>query len=333
MSPFTEARLHLGVEIGGAGRHPGAARRGRLDAEALLDPAWSVGLVRTAAARGLDLVVLTGPFAGTADTPELDAVALAARIAPVVPGIGLVPQATVTRAEPVHLSTAIAALDLVSDGRAGWEPVVSGTGAAPSGREPAAPADLLWREAGEVVDVVARLGDSDPLTVVRADEPEALAVAARSADVVRIAAPDLATARDARRRVRDAVQDAGRRADDVTVLLDVEVHLAATRTLAEDSLRGLDAAAGPLAPSSVRVVGTSGALADVVERVLHLRAADGVTFVPLALPGDLRAVTSELVPLLAGRGLFRTGRPGERLRTRFGPGRPADRHAAVGSAS
>lgn len=371
MSPFTEARVHLGVEIGGAGRHPGAARRAGLAPAALLDPSWSVGLVRDAAARGLDLAILTDTF--LPGGPQLDAVALAARIAPVVSGIGLVPQTTVTHTEPFHLSKAVATLDIVSGGRAGWEPVVSRTAAEADlfGRKPAAPADVLWREAGEVVDVVARLWDSweddavirdvptgryvdrdrlhpvaftgeffsvagasitprppqgHPLTVVRADEPESLDVAARSADVVRISAASLADARAARDRVRDAVTAAGRRADDVTVLLDVEVHLAASRAAAETTLRDLDAAGGRLDPSSLRVVGTAVAVADLVERIVQVRAADGVTFVPLALPGDLRAITAELVPLLAGRGLFRTGRPGTGLRARFGLTRPANQY-------
>ena len=46
---------------------------------------------------------------------------VAARIAPVTRHIGLIPVATVTHTEPFHVSKAIATLDFVSHGRAGWQ--------------------------------------------------------------------------------------------------------------------------------------------------------------------------------------------------------------------
>ena len=305
MSAFTEARMHLGVELRGAGRYPAALRLAGVDPGALADPAWWTQLVRDAAARGLDLVVLPEPGG------VLDATALAGRIAPFVPGIGLVPQVDVAGVEPGVLAKTVSALDVVSTG---WEPVTS----------------TNWREAGPVVegvlepdDGVRRLAHSRPLTVVRADEPDALAVAAGHADVVRVAAPGLDAAHAVRERVRDAAARAGRHADDLTVLLDVEVHLAAD---ARASLRRLDRA-GELAPSTLRVVGAAVDLANLVERTVALGAADGITFLPLALPTDLHAITREVVPLLAGRGLFRTGNPGTGLRARFQP-----RHRVLRSA-
>jgi len=305
MSAFTEARMHLGVELRGAGRHPAALRLAGVDPGALADPAWWTQLVRDAAARGLDLVVLPEPGG------VLDATALAGRIAPFVPGIGLVPQVDVAGVEPGVLAKTVSALDVVSTG---WEPVTS----------------TNWRESASVVegvlepdDGVRRLAHSRPLTVVRAHEPDALAVAAGHADVVRVAAPGLDAAHAVRERVRDAAARAGRHADDLTVLLDVEVHLAAD---ARASLRRLDRA-GELAPSTLRVVGAAVDLANLVERTVALGAADGITFLPLALPTDLHAITREVVPLLAGRGLFRTGNPGTGLRARFQP-----RHRVLRSA-
>ena len=307
MSAFTEARMHLGVELCGAGRHPAALRRGGVDPAALVDPAWCTRLVRDAAARGLDLVVLPDGPAGV-----LDAVAMAGRIAPLVPGIGLVPQVDVTGTDPALPAKAIATLDVVSTG---WEPVTSAN----------------WREAGAVVESVLEPGDDGvrrlplrrPLTVVRADEPDALDVAARHADVVRIAAPSLDVAHALRERVRIAAAAAGRRPDHLAVLLDVEVHLAAD---ARASLRQLDRA-GELPPSTLRVVGAAVELANLVERTVALRAADGITVLPLALPTDLFAITGQVVPLLAGRGLFRTGNPGMPLRARFRPRQRALRSA------
>ncbi|MFP5070353.1 LLM class flavin-dependent oxidoreductase [Pseudonocardia nantongensis] len=158
-------RLHLAVEIGGAGRHPGAWRLP--GAGDLFAAGTHVERVRTAARGGLDLVVLPDTFAPPSADPDalpgtLDAVALAARIAPAVPGIGVVPVAPVTHTEPFHLSTAIATLDFVSTGRAGWQPDVSRTRAEADlfGRTGPAPADALWRETGEVIEAVARLWDS-----------------------------------------------------------------------------------------------------------------------------------------------------------------------------
>jgi alkanesulfonate monooxygenase SsuD/methylene tetrahydromethanopterin reductase-like flavin-dependent oxidoreductase (luciferase family) len=307
MSAFTEARMHLGVELRGAGRHPAALRLGGVDPAALADPAWWTQLVRDAA-RGLDLVVLPEPgSAEGAPAGVLDAVTLAERIAPFVPGIGLVPQVDVAAADPIALAKAISTLDVVSTG---WEPVTS----------------TDWREAAPVVEGVLEPGDdgvrrlprSRPLTVVRADEPEALAVAARHADVVRVAATGLDAAQAARERVRAAAAAAGRDPDDLTVLLDVEVHLAGDAADARASLRRLDRSGG-LPPSTLRVVGAAVELANLVERTVALGAADGITFLPLALPTDLLAVTRQVVPLLAGRGLFRTGNPGTRLRARFRP--------------
>ena len=64
MSAFTEARMHLGVELRGAGRHPAALRRSGVDPAALVEPSWWTRLVRDAGARGLDLVVLPGAARG-----------------------------------------------------------------------------------------------------------------------------------------------------------------------------------------------------------------------------------------------------------------------------
>ena len=56
---------------------------------------------------------------------RLDAVLIAARVAPLTRHIGLVPTAVVTHTEPFHISKAIATLDYVSTGRAGVRVQVS----------------------------------------------------------------------------------------------------------------------------------------------------------------------------------------------------------------
>ena len=346
---------YLAVEVSGAGRHPEAWKQ----AGDVLTASYHVGLAQVAADAGVDFLALADSFAEPADPfPTLDAVAIAARVAPVVPGIGLVPTVTVTHTEPFHISKAIATLDLVSSGRAGWEVAVSRTAAEAElfGRKPAAPPAELWREAAEAVEVVVRLWDSweddavirdtatsryidrsklhyidftgeffsvkgpsitprspqaHPLVVIR-DEPDSRSVAAAWADVVRIAAPDLAAAHVSRALIRAAVADAGRNPDDVAVLLDVEALLGA----------GLE----PLPPSSVLATGDADALVDLMQEAVHGGAADGVTLVPLALPSGLQVIADEVAPRLGW------ARPASgTLRERFGLARPANHFVEAGS--
>ncbi len=86
---------------------------------------------------------------------------VASRVAPLTRHIGLIPVATVTHTEPFHISKAIATLDFVSHGRAGWQVRVSSTKheAQLFGRREVAGADL-FDEAGDAVEVVRRLWDS-----------------------------------------------------------------------------------------------------------------------------------------------------------------------------
>ena len=75
--------------------------------------------------------------------------------------IGLIPVATVTHTEPFHVSKAIATLDFVSHGRAGWQVRVSGTQheAELFGRRDVSGVDL-FDEASDAVEVARRLWDS-----------------------------------------------------------------------------------------------------------------------------------------------------------------------------
>ncbi|MCC5474979.1 LLM class flavin-dependent oxidoreductase [Streptomyces sp. NPDC059680] len=115
-------------------------------------------LVRLAERGGLDFVTLDDSFA----RPGPDALAVLSRAAPATRRIGLVPTVTTTHTEPFRVQAAVATLDWVSGGRAGWRIGVSaGEGEARLfGRRPAAPGPDLWDEAGEVADVAARLWDS-----------------------------------------------------------------------------------------------------------------------------------------------------------------------------
>jgi alkanesulfonate monooxygenase SsuD/methylene tetrahydromethanopterin reductase-like flavin-dependent oxidoreductase (luciferase family) len=182
--------LHLAVALDGAGWHPAAWREpGARPRELFTAGYWAD--VAAVAERGLlDFVTIEDslalqsddPFADRADERtdqvrgRLDAVLVAASIAPVTQHIGLVPTVTTTHTEPFHTSKSLATLDHVSHGRGGWRVQVGGTNGEaghfgrrplPSlGRDhatkPQALAALRERfdEAADHVEVVRRLWDS-----------------------------------------------------------------------------------------------------------------------------------------------------------------------------
>jgi alkanesulfonate monooxygenase SsuD/methylene tetrahydromethanopterin reductase-like flavin-dependent oxidoreductase (luciferase family) len=169
-------QLHLAVALDGYGWHPRAWRT-TLTAdpatESVLSGRYWVGLAATAERGLLDFLTIDDtlmPQPGRREeisprrlAGRADAVLVAARIAPVTRHIGLVPVATVTHTEPFHVSKAIATLDYVSHGRAGWQPRVSGTTheAALFGRRNGSQSpDGLFDEAAAAVEVVRRLWDS-----------------------------------------------------------------------------------------------------------------------------------------------------------------------------
>jgi alkanesulfonate monooxygenase SsuD/methylene tetrahydromethanopterin reductase-like flavin-dependent oxidoreductase (luciferase family) len=178
--------LHLAVALDGAGWHPAAWREPRARPTELLTAGYWVDLVREAEAGLLDLVTIedslslqsssrTGPDDRTDQVRgRLDAVLIAARVAPLTGHIGLVPTTVVTHTEPFHASKAIATLDYVSTGRAGIRVRVSSRPdeAALFGRRDIPPLRLedadvsggplaeLFDEAADYVEVVRRLWDS-----------------------------------------------------------------------------------------------------------------------------------------------------------------------------
>ncbi len=162
--------LHLAVALDGYGWHPEAWRQSP-GAEPITSGRYWSGLAVTAERGLLDFVTFDDGL-----TPQRrrrseieprwlagrpDAVLVASRVAPVTRHIGLVPVATVTHTEPFHVSKAIATLDFISRGRAGWQVRISSTKheAELFGRRDVTGADL-FDEAGDAVEVVRRLWDS-----------------------------------------------------------------------------------------------------------------------------------------------------------------------------
>jgi alkanesulfonate monooxygenase SsuD/methylene tetrahydromethanopterin reductase-like flavin-dependent oxidoreductase (luciferase family) len=184
----SSSSLHLAVALDGAGWHPAAWREPVARPRELLTAGYWTDLV-TEAERGLlDFVTiedalglqsshLTEPDGRTDQVRgRLDAVLIAARVAPLTSHIGLVPTAVVTHTEPFHISKAIATLDYVSTGRAGVRVQVTPRAheAAHFGRRTFPPLRIedldtpavrelttdLFDEAADYVEAVRRLWDS-----------------------------------------------------------------------------------------------------------------------------------------------------------------------------
>ncbi len=163
-------QLHLAVALDGYGWHPEAWRHAPGIERVTSGRYWS-DLAATAERGLLDFVTFDdGLTPQRRRRPEIDsrwlagrpdAVLIASRVAPVTSHIGLVPVATVTHTEPFHISKAIATLDFVSHGRAGWQVRISSTEheAELFGRRDIAGLDF-FDEAADAVEVVRRLWDS-----------------------------------------------------------------------------------------------------------------------------------------------------------------------------
>ncbi|MEU6667461.1 LLM class flavin-dependent oxidoreductase [Streptomyces sp. NPDC046727] len=185
---MSDGPLHLAVALDGAGWHP-AAWRSQDAPGALFTPAYWADLVREAERGLLDFVTFEdslGPQSAAPHRPDdrtdqvrgsLDAVLLAAFLAPLTTRVGLVPTVNVTHTEPFHVAVGIATLDHAAKGRAGWRPQIASRAADAAHfgrrstpqltdddiRDPeliAARLRPLFAEATEVVEVARRLWDS-----------------------------------------------------------------------------------------------------------------------------------------------------------------------------
>ncbi|MFD5638663.1 LLM class flavin-dependent oxidoreductase [Streptomyces sp. NPDC127077] len=180
--------LHLAVALDGAGWHPAAWREPVARPGELLTAAYWADLVTEAEHGLLDFVTIEDALGLQSSSPtepdgrtdqvrgRLDAVLIAARIAPLTRHIGVVPTVVTTHTEPFHISKAIATLDYVSTGRAGVRVQVSArqSEAAHFGRRTLPPFRVedygtpagqelvsdLFDEAADYVEAVRRLWDS-----------------------------------------------------------------------------------------------------------------------------------------------------------------------------
>ncbi|WP_405495066.1 LLM class flavin-dependent oxidoreductase [Streptomyces sp. NBC_00096] len=371
------APLHLAVALDGAGWHPAAWREPGADADRLFTAGYWAALVAEAEHGLLDFVTFEDSLSLQSTDPDgpdgrtdlvrgrLDAVLVAARVAPLSRHIGLVPSVVATHTEPFHVSKALATLDYVSRGRAGLRIQISERAdeASHFGRR-AAGADVteLYGEAADHVEVVRRLWDSweddaeirDAATGRFVDRaklhyidfegrhfsvkgpsitprpPQGLPpVSALASDAA--VYPFLARATDIGYvTARDA--DEARAAVAALprtphVFGELTVFLDEKPEAAERRLQRLDAAHGAAYTSDARVfAGTPELLADLL---LEWREAGltGFRLRPGVLAHDLPAITRGLVPELQRRGVFRRAYEASSLRGLLGLARPANRYA------
>ncbi|MFJ9364059.1 LLM class flavin-dependent oxidoreductase [Nocardia sp. NPDC101769] len=159
--------------------------------------------------------------------------------------------------------------------------------------------------------ITPRPPQGQPPVAVRAADPHSTRVAVHRADLIRIAAPDLATAAATRAELRSAVAAAGRDPNRVRVLLDLDIHLADTVDAATADVAQLEEWTSTPAPATVFHIGTTSELRDLLRSVESDCAADGVVLRPLAL-----AAAVPHLPTLTPS-----------LRERLGLPRPAGRYA------
>ncbi len=127
----SDSRLHLAVALDGTGWHPASWREPDARPAELLAAGYWTDLVQEAERGRLDFVTIEDGLRLQSEDRlgddqrtdrvrgRLDAVLIAARVAPKTDHIGLIPTVIVPHTEPFHVSKAIATLDYVSTGRAG----------------------------------------------------------------------------------------------------------------------------------------------------------------------------------------------------------------------
>jgi alkanesulfonate monooxygenase SsuD/methylene tetrahydromethanopterin reductase-like flavin-dependent oxidoreductase (luciferase family) len=370
--------LHLAVALEGTGWHPASWREPEARPTALFDAGYWTGLVRQAERGLLDLVTVEDTFGIQSTRPSepdertdqvrgrLDALLIAARVAPLTSHIGLVPTAIATHTEPFHFSKAIATLDFASRGRAGVRVRVSARPdefALVGRRVPGTRADLFG-EAADWIEVIRRLWDSweddaeirdaatgrfvdrdklhyidfsGPQFSVRGPsitprppqgQPLVAALAHREVAYELVGSScDLGFVTPA--ETADIARIRGEIPGSPLVFGDVVVFLAESAAEAEDRKGRMDSRLGRALVSDASIfVGTTAGLADLVQE-WHTAGLDGVRLRPGSVDHDLPQVTRGLVPELQRRGAFRTAYEADTLRGLLGLPLPTNRYAAV----
>ena len=341
--------MYLALALSDAGWHPAAWREPTARAGELFTARYWVDQVREAQSGRLDFVTIEDSFrlqSTRADRPDgrtdhvrgrLDAVLIAARVAPVTRHIGIVPAATTTLTEPFRVSTQIATLDYVSRGRAGWHAQLSthhGNGGY-VGPRTIPPPEAVFGEAADHVEVVRRLWDSwedgaeirDAATG-RFIDRDRLHCIDFEGSYFDVKGPSITPRPPQGQPIVTTVAStdtadrfAARSAD--IVFLDDDAAAAASRKGRLDALDG-----AVYRPDTLVFTGTPAQLSEQPIAWTEL-GCSGFRLRPGAVPHDLYAITRSLVAELRNRGAVRREYESSTLRGVLGLARPANRYAAT----
>ncbi len=351
-------QLHLAVALDGYGWHPQAWRATLASgAPSVLSGRYWAELARTAERGLLDFLTIDDTLMAQPGRRERidprrlagrgDAVLVAARIAPATQHIGLIPVATVTHTEPFHISKAIATLDYVSHGRAGWQPRVSVTTheAALFGRRDGSQIPL-FEEAVEFVDVVRRLWDSwedealiRDVSTGRYVDTDKLHYIDFAGKYFSVKGPSITPRPPQGQPVVAALAHAG----PVYEFAAVSADLVFITPTDDASLRGILEQVHGLKVFADMVVSFGGdadfgsdclvistSATELVDMLLQWQrlGIDGARLRPAVNATDLPVIVEEVVPMLQRAGRFRAGyQQGETLRARLGLPAAANRYA------
>ncbi len=356
-------QLHVAVALEGYGWHPEAWRH-TPDRRSVFSGRYWAELAATAERGLLDFVTFDdGLTPQRRRRPELDprwlagrpdAVLVAARVAPTTTHIGLVPVAGVTHTEPFSVSKAIATLDFISHGRAGWQPRVSGTPheAALFGRRDVGTIDL-FSEAVDAVEVVRRLWDSWEDDAVIRDVASGRYVDRDKLHYVdfvgkyfSVKGPSITP----RPPQGQPVVAALAHARPIYEFAACSADLVFITPKDDDSLRAILAEIAEVGGAHLSVyadvyvtstgvvdarsdaVVVDGGAQELVELLLRWQRAGvaGVRLRPAVHAIDLPFIVDEVVPALREAGAFRSGYADETLRARLGLPIALNRYAKVG---
>ena len=355
---MTSSPLRVAVGFEGAGWHPESWRHVLTPSGMLSGQYWR-DLAVTADSALIDFVTFDEWF--TAQhccrdvsqpglTGRFDAVMVACHVAPATSRIGLVPVAATTHAEPFHISKAIATLDIISSGRAGWLADISprAHGSPRFGRHDVAGQDT-FAEAAEAVEVARRLWDSWEDDAVIRDVSSGRYIDRGKLHYVDFVGqhfsvkgpsitprppqgqPVVAT------RVKSTLgcEFASRRADLVFTSPSNDAELQAILTL----FAGVDHArlkvfadvyvtSTDLADHCYGIIAKGGpaALVDLLLRWQRL-GIDGVRLLPAVNEIDLAFIANEVLPLLRSSGVIPSSHDHGSLRDRLGLPPAANRYA------
>ncbi len=357
--------FRLAVEIDGDGAHPAAWRRANHAPNALLTPRRVRDTARIAENAGFTLVTLDDDLLPPGTAPNIagriGSIERAGFIAAATTILGVAPVVSTTYAEPFHVSSQLASVDHISNGRAGWlvattsapeaarawgrPPVVGDADQAREARDSVRVARDLWDswEDDAVIRDVAtsRYLDRDRLHYIDftgetfAVKGPAIVPRPPQGQLVVLAPAGLLPPEDVdialitaptldTLRAAAATSGAPRTFAEIEVALDTPTATGAAR------VADLDQHAAWPDRDRLRYTGSPAGLVDLITDLAAF--TDGVRLHPLVLDEDISVLSRLVLPAL-----FRT-RAGQRplagssLRASLDLPRPANRFASTGSA-